>query len=132
MAQTDVERIRQAYEAYNRDGLEGMLPYLDPEVEWHNPPNSPDRGVWHGHEGVRSWFRELSEPEFESVRFRPDEIVDLAGGALVLCTVTVRGRGTGIELEVPFAHLITIRDDLVTELRMFTDHAEARKAAGLG
>ena len=34
MANENVEIARRAYAAYNRSGIEGILGYLDPEIEW--------------------------------------------------------------------------------------------------
>jgi ketosteroid isomerase-like protein len=55
MSQENLELVRAAYDAYNRDGINGILGYLDPEVEWRNPAESPNAGVFVGHEGVVEW-----------------------------------------------------------------------------
>ena len=41
MASEAVEIVRRAYDAYDADGIEGLIPFLDPEIEWRNPENSP-------------------------------------------------------------------------------------------
>ena len=50
MSQENVEIARRASHAWNEGGVEAILPYLDPEVEWHAP-----KGV----DGARdlSWAR---------------------------------------------------------------------------
>ena len=52
MSPENVELARQAYGAYNREGINGILDYLDPAVEWRNPIESPNAGVFVGPEGV--------------------------------------------------------------------------------
>jgi ketosteroid isomerase-like protein len=43
----------------------------------------------------------------------------------------LRGRATEIEVEFPFAHLISFRDGKATKVRMYTNEAAALEAAGL-
>lgn len=38
MSHEDVEVVRRTIEAFNGDGLDAALEYLDPEVEWLAPP----------------------------------------------------------------------------------------------
>jgi ketosteroid isomerase-like protein len=49
----------------------------------------------------------------------------------VVLRAYVRGRGSGIDAELPFAHLIAVRDGKATTLRMYTDESAALEAAGL-
>jgi hypothetical protein len=49
MSEENVEIARRGYEAFQRDGLDGLMPFLDEEIEWRNPEDSPIAGVWHGH-----------------------------------------------------------------------------------
>jgi hypothetical protein len=51
MSQKNVEVVRRAHEAFNREGPEAALTYLDPEVEWHDLPDQPEANVHHGHDG---------------------------------------------------------------------------------
>ena len=131
MGREDVEILRRGYEAFNRDGPESLYQWLHPDVEWHNPPESMDRSVWHGHEGVAAWFRDFAYQQFEWMRFHPDRFIDLGNRVLVLCRARFRARGSGLEMEVPFAHLVTVRDGKAASLRMFSDQAQAMEAAGV-
>jgi hypothetical protein len=49
---------RAGIEAFRRDGVEGMLPYLAEDVVWEEDRGWPDAQTWHGHEGVRATFRD--------------------------------------------------------------------------
>ena len=127
-----VEIVRRAYDAYDADGIEGLLPFLDPEIEWRNPENSPIAGVFHGHEGVREWQR-LTDEVFEELKFRPREIVEAADGrVLAVCDARVRGRESDVVLEAPFAHVVELRDGKGISLRMYPQIADARRELGLG
>lgn len=37
MSRQNAEVARQAYAAYNREGISGILEYLDAQIEWRNP-----------------------------------------------------------------------------------------------
>ena len=131
MSSTNAALLRQAYDAYNREGIDGVLGYLDPEVEWRNPADSPIAGVFVGHEGVLDWQRQVSEV-FEDMHFEPERIEDLPDGrSLAFVRFRFRVPTSETETEVPFAHLVTWRDGKATEFTMYTSQAAAREAAGL-
>ena len=56
-------------------GVEGILQFLDPKVEWRNPPDSPIAGIFHGHDGVREWQR-LTDEVFDEMHFWPEELIE--------------------------------------------------------
>jgi ketosteroid isomerase-like protein len=127
----NVEILRRGYEVFARDGVDGLMALLDDQIEWRNPPDSPVAGVWHGHQGVRDWFAQSYEL-FDEMRFMPDEFKELPDGRiLVLLHAGVRARQSGVAMEVPWTHLITLRDGLITHLRIYSDRQQALEAAGL-
>lgn len=131
MTSEAMEVTRRGYEAYEAEGIDGLLPFLDQAVEWRNPPDSPIAGVFHGHDGVREWFR-LTEQVFSELRFRPDELIEAPDGrVLALCTAYIRGRESEVTMEVPFAHVIEVRDSKVVNFRMYSQVADGREAVGL-
>jgi len=131
MSEANVELVRQAYEAFQRDGIDGILPFLDEKIEWRNPEDSPIAGIWHGHEGVRDWFAQASEA-FGEMTFAPDEFWQVSEGrVLVLLHFGLTGAGSGVQMDVPFAHLIEIKAGHVMTLRMYSDQRKALEAAGL-
>jgi ketosteroid isomerase-like protein len=131
MSEANVELVREAYDAYNREGITGILRYLDPEVEWRNAPESPNAGVFIGHEGVLEWQGMVDEG-FKDMYFEPEQIDQLPQGQ-VLVSVRFRFRAptSDVQVEVPFAHLMTWHDGKVTAFRMYTSKAEALKAVRL-
>ena len=86
----NVALAREAYDAYNREGITGILVYLDPEVEWRNPVQSPNAGVFVGHEGVLQW-QAMVDDAFKEMHFEPDSIDELPDGR-VLALVRFRFR----------------------------------------
>ena len=131
MSHENVEMVRAAYDAYNREGINGILRYLDPEVEWRNPDDSPIAAVFVGHQGVLEWQR-LADQAFESMRFEPERIDELPDGRTVAVSrFRFRARASDMDAEVAFVHLITWRGGTATAVRMFTSEAAALDALGL-
>ena len=131
MAADNVTIIRRASEAFRRDGIEGIMPFLHEDVEWRNPEESPIAGVWHGHDGVRAWYAQASDA-FGDMRFSPDEFHEvLDDRVLVLLRFGLRGSASEVDIEVPFAWVVDLRDGRATSLRMYSDQQKAREAVGL-
>ena len=131
MTSEAVDLVRRGYEAYESDGVEGILQFLDPAVEWRNPPDSPIAGVFHGHEGVREWQR-LTDEVFAELSFWPKEIVEAPDGrVLAICQGRARGRESDVVVEVPFAHVIEVRDGKAVAFQMYSQVSDAQTSVGL-
>ena len=48
MAEANVEALQRGYEALNRGDLSVVLALLHPDLEWHEPGDSPHAGTHHG------------------------------------------------------------------------------------
>jgi hypothetical protein len=70
-----VDRLRRGYELFNRDGVEGIIDLLDPEVTWI-PQEGDARNPYLGHDGIRRWYRSV-ESSFDLLRFDPEGVIDL-------------------------------------------------------
>lgn len=107
------------------------MPFLDEEIEWRNPAESPIAGVWHGRQGVRDWFAQSRE-SWAEMRPIPEDFIELPDGrVLVLTRSSFRGRQSGVAMEVSGAQLVTLRDGLVTRSQLYLDQQQALEAAGL-
>ena len=104
MSEENVELARQAYGAYNRQGIHGILEYLDPAVEWRNPIESPNAGVFVGPEGVLEWQR-MVDDAFEEMHFEPQRIKSFPTGESSQCFVS--GCAPGPAKSPPRSHLHT-------------------------
>jgi ketosteroid isomerase-like protein len=131
VSQEDVEAAYEAIAAYNRGGLEALLPYFDPNVELIAPPQWPDDRVGWGHEGVRevdaAW-----RGQFDDFRMDPQRIID-AGGGRIVALYTMRGRikGSDTLVEQSAGVLYESREGKVTRWRAYLSWDEALDAAGL-
>ncbi len=130
---SDVDRYREALEAWNRRDLVWILEQAAPDVEFHTAQIFPwIEPLYEGREGlVEFWTTFIEEPW---ALFRLEvESLDQAGDDRVLALLTFHGteRDSGEEITTPYAHLATFRGDEVARIDAFADWDEARRAAGL-
>ena len=88
------------------------------------------QGVYTGLDGVRGLFEDFSE-HFETWQIRCPDVRDLGDRVLALGTVHARGKGSGVEAELPFTVVARFKDDRISDFTDFGDEAQALEAAGL-
>jgi ketosteroid isomerase-like protein len=134
MSQENIEAVKGALEAMNRGDVEAVLQALDPEIEWHMALQElvgGVAGVYHGHRGVREYFRDMDEA-FAEVELDYTEFRDLGDRVLATGSFRTRGRYSGAVIESPVAALIDVDDDsIATRVLTYLDPKDALEAAGL-
>ena len=132
MSEENVELAWRASRAWNEGGIEALLSYLDPQVMWHAPQESMEPGNYRGHAGVRDYLGRLAEVFSEEQRAEPVDVIDV-DAERVIAVIRVMGRSEkfGTEIDAEWAWLIRVRDGKGIEVWIFTDRAQALKAAGL-
>ena len=138
MSEENVQIVRDLAEWFKQRDHERVFAFYDEEIEWDSTPSadgvlpSDIVGVFHGHDGVRTfWRRWLSS--WKDLEFEIDDVLD-AGDDVVLLIHNQRqlGRHSGIPTEVPpFGMVFTFRDGKVVRMRQFPDRDAALAAAGL-
>jgi uncharacterized protein len=125
------------------DGTAGMdkrailaaLPELiagtcDPDIEWVEDPQRPDRQVYRGHEGVlRSWERWLEH--WEEWDTEVERLIDCGESVLVIARERARGATSGATVGSRNYLVFTIRAGRIIRYQEFYDEKAAHRAAGL-
>jgi ketosteroid isomerase-like protein len=131
MSQENVEIVRDAFDAFSRDDMEGVLQLCDETIVITQPPELPDASPQqHGHSGVLEAF-EIWPRQWDDYRI---EILGMADrGDHVLVTTRQRGRGkqSGIEVEMEILIVFTVRNEKIIEMKIFMREDQALEAAGL-
>jgi ketosteroid isomerase-like protein len=125
----NVELVREGFEALERGGIEEMLPFIHPEFETTTPPGlavEPD--TYRGHEGLRRYFDSFYEV-MDSVRFIPDEFIEVGERVVVPVRVVARGKETGIEAAQSVFQVWSLRDEQAIRVEVFATREEAMNAA---
>ena len=131
MSQTNVERLREAFETYNREGPEAIIALLAPDIEWIADRSDMGRVTYRGRDGVRKSFDELFEG-FDRLGFEVDQMIEQGNQIVALGKMHGRGRSTGVEAQMPLAVVFTVGDDgQLIRYESFRDSREALAAVGL-
>jgi ketosteroid isomerase-like protein len=131
---SDVERVRESFAAFARNGVEGFVPYIHPEFVGIVPPDlSAEPDTYNGHDGVRRYFA-LWADAVDDLGFAPEDFVEVDGAVLATMRITGRGRGSGLPLDWPVVVRITLRDGLLESMVPHTTVEEARgdESSGAG
>ena len=123
--QDNVRIVQNAYDAFKRGDIEGLLQLVADDVEWITPGPSdimPAAGQRRGREGVADFFSSLSTQEDVEL-FEPQEYI--AQGEKVVALSKYRGRvkTTGRTAETDLVHVFDIKDGKVQRFREFFDTA---------
>jgi hypothetical protein len=109
--------------------VEGWLETYHPDASF-SPISAPIAGVYRRHAGLRRWFADNRE-SFETFFVDFTDIRDLGARLLVIGTIHLRARGSGIETDVPTAAVATWREGLRIEWKDYGDPAMALEAVRL-
>jgi ketosteroid isomerase-like protein len=133
MSQENVEVVRSWWAAFNKDGTP-PLELCDERIEIRNPASFPNRGPYHGHDGVHEWmvdtFEVIDEPHFQV-----DEIIDVGDGETVVSVQRTLGTTHYMrlpsDLAPPWAAVWTVRSGKAVRAQGYVSRAEALEAVGL-
>ncbi len=124
MSRENVELAYRAYEAVERDGIEGFLEYVHPEAEWHSLVLQLE-GVFHGHDGVREWWSSILTvfPDWRPSMEEPPR--DLGDWVLIHARAKGNAVGSGIAIDDDFCQIAEVRDRLIVWYGSFRSEEEA-------
>ncbi len=131
MSQANVEIVRAAFDAFERDDVNGVLSLCDPEIEITQAADllgAPQHQ--HGHAGMLEAIAVWTE-QWDDYRIEIVSMTDLGDQVMVKQMARGRGKGTGIPVEMLFTFLFLVRAGKITEWRIFTREDEALEAVGL-
>jgi ketosteroid isomerase-like protein len=77
VSQENVEIVRRAFDAFEHDGVAGLLRHFDPRIEWTTTGAFPEASTYRGHEGVRRYLGAMLN-EFDDLRNEPEEFTTRA------------------------------------------------------
>jgi ketosteroid isomerase-like protein len=131
MSQENVEIVRNAFDAYDRDEVDEVLRLCDEDIVITQPPELP--GVarqQRGHGGVLEAFGIWPE-QWDDYRIEILRIADAGDHVVVTARQGGRGKQSGVDVEMDFTFVFTVRARKIVEWRIFMDEQQALEAAGL-
>ena len=126
----NVEIVRRSMEAFARGGLDAFLADHHPDTEWRTAADEPNPATYRGHEGVRRFAAEIAEAwtgRFDDV-VTFEDFIDLGDWVVVPWTARLRGRSSGIEVDVSETYAVRVEDGRIVRVDEYRTTEEAIEA----
>ena len=131
MSQENATLAWRAAHAWGEGGAAAILPFLDPEIEWHPPQGRSELGGYLGDAGVCEYLGRFDETVRRAV-IAPVRVHDLDDDRVIsLLRVNARDEASAEEIEAELGWLINVRGAKFVKVRTFTSHERVFEAAGL-
>ena len=131
MSQENVELVRTALDTLAGSGLDAYAEYWTDDIDWRAVEGAlDDRGPIHGKAEMRAYLQDWFDT-FDDLKVEPIELID-AGEDKVIAVLRQSGRAklSGVEADLTYAVLLTIRDGKAARGREYWTRDEALEAAG--
>ena len=126
--QENVQIVKDAYAAFGRGDIQGLLALLAEDIEWVSPGGAlPPADTYRGPAAVAGFFQKLSGTvEFSS--FEPREFVAEGDRVLVLGFDSGRVKATNRTFEGHWVMAFTVRNGKVRSVREYLDTQAVARA----
>ena len=131
MSQANVEIAKRLVDAFNAHDREAFIAHCDPSAEFRSVFAAVGGAVYHGHDELRNYFRDLEDAWGDEIRMEPEAYFDLGEHALLYLLFHGRGRLSGAEVAMPVALMARWRDGLIVYLESYTDREDALRYLGV-
>jgi ketosteroid isomerase-like protein len=136
MSQENVEIVRRAFEAFNKDGVEAVVSsgLYSPKIVFDlSTSGIPGLGVYRGYQEVKSFFEDdwFQTFPFEEWEQELDELIDHGDQVIGMSRQRGRGKSSGVDAELQIAQIATLRDGQIARVDTYLDRDQALEAAGL-
>jgi ketosteroid isomerase-like protein len=131
MSQENVEIVRRAMDAWNREDMKVLTGLSDPDVEFVSIFAGMEGRTYRGYDGIREYFADMRDAWTELHR-DTEEVID-AGDDQVVVFFHLRGtaRASGVSVDEDVTTVFDLMKGRLYRMVVFRDRDEALKAAGL-
>jgi ketosteroid isomerase-like protein len=109
MSQENVEVARTVLAAWNSNQHDRVVGLLDPQIVFDATRRVVNPKTYVGLEGMRLMVADRDEV-WEAFRTEPSEFVDAGDRVVVIGRWVGTGKGSGVEVQQPTAHVFTLHD----------------------
>jgi ketosteroid isomerase-like protein len=132
MSDQNVEVARRFAELWMLSNWGAMLELADPEIEMHATVGGVEEGrIRRGVDEIRRDY-EMAEETWDEHTIEVERIVDAGDQVVILHREAMRGKSSGLDLELEAAVLVDFKDGRIVRLQGFMDRGAALEAAGVG
>jgi ketosteroid isomerase-like protein len=120
------EVLRRTYDALGRRDFEALQDLSNPDFEMDLTERVLNPATYRGPEGLRQFLSEIDEL-WASMDIAVERVIERGDELLAVLVVTLKGRGSGVEIENRIAQRWTLRDGELMHMKLQLD-AEAALA----
>jgi hypothetical protein len=131
MPPTNIELQRRYAEAYNSRDIEALIALCDSSIESHSTFAAVGGAIYHGHDGMRGYQRDVEDAWGDQIRIEPEVYFDVGEHTLSFLVFHGRGRHSGAEVATPMALVTRWRNDLLVYLRGYVHTEDALRELGV-
>jgi ketosteroid isomerase-like protein len=127
--QTNVELVRQGFEAMREGDVEALMPFIHPDFEATTPPSlAAEPDTYRGPEGIRRYFESFYDA-MDRVSFEAEDFIPVGDRVVVPTTLHTRGRTTGIETTQRVVTIWDVKGEQAIRVEVFATLEQAMAAA---
>ena len=131
MSEENVEIVRQAAAALNRGDLDTWVESCADDIDYRAIEGAlDDHGPIHGKDAMRAHVQDWLDT-FDDLRIEPVELIDTGEDVIAGTRISGRAKLSGVETDLTYAVLYTIRDGKIARGREYWTKEQALEAAGL-
>ncbi len=134
MSRENVEIVRRSLEAFARGDFEAAFAAHAPDSEWSTAADEPDSQTYRGRDGLDRFvasLAELWEGRFDGL-MEFGEYVDHGDWIIVPWSSRMRGKSSGIEVEVRETYAVLVNDRRIVRVEEYRSTDEALRAVKPG
>ena len=131
MSEQNIELHRRWLEAYNARDMESLIAYCDPGIEFHSVFAAVGGGLYHGHDGMRRWHRDMQDVWGDEISVEPEAYFDLGDHTLVFALLHGRGQGSGAGVAIAGAQVARWRDGRMVYVKIYANKDDALGDLGI-
>jgi ketosteroid isomerase-like protein len=127
------EQLERLRDAYNQRDPDAWVEVWNRDAEWHPFLTAREEGDpgYHGENGMRAWFEDVSEM-FEESQVDLEQIHEIGDRLLVLGRMRARRRGSADLVESEVGWVVEPKGEGFQRGWAYTSHEEAERAAKAG
>lgn len=110
-----MEQARAAYEAFGRGDVELLSDWLDPKVEWVEPPDLPGARTYRGRSRVVGYLASILRV-WEEFAVEPQSFEEMADGLQIVIQIRARARQSGVTVRDHVVHRVTMSEGKATRI----------------
>jgi ketosteroid isomerase-like protein len=130
MGEGHATKFWAGWAAVNTGDVDGVLRFLDPQIEWDMSHGFPDGPVYHGHAGVRDFFDDVAKL-WQEFRIEIEDVREVADHVVVAGWWSATGRGSTVPVRARGGWFWRLRDGKAILMRFYSDPHEAFEALAL-